>query len=76
MSREAAHPNGGFEHMGCRCAGCCPRREYSSVTELPPTTACKHRVHDCHKCGTASRHDALHTTKNGRGVVAKLKAKK
>jgi len=30
MTRQAKHPTGGYEHMGCRCAGC--------RAKLPPLT--------------------------------------
>lgn len=36
----------------------------------PPRTTCKHRDGRCERCGTSDRRDALHTTRNGRGVVA------
>jgi hypothetical protein len=44
-----------------------------SGTVIPQTTACKHGIYACEKCGTTDRRDTLHTTKNGRGRVARIK---
>lgn len=35
--------------------------------------ACKHGLGDCSKCGTTSTRDRIHTTKGGKGSVARIK---
>jgi hypothetical protein len=42
-----------------------------SVT-LPTPTRCKHGLGSCETCGTTNRRDEQHTTKGGRGLVARL----
>jgi len=34
---------------------------------------CKHRVGSCNICGTSDQKDKIHTTKNGKGLIARIK---
>lgn len=43
------------------------------VELLPSQTACKHGEMDCERCGTTSRRDTLHGTKNGKGRIARIR---
>jgi predicted nucleic acid-binding Zn ribbon protein len=44
---------------------------------MPPYTyspsKCKHKFGVCDKCGTSPYNDKIHTTKNGKGLVARIK---
>jgi hypothetical protein len=44
-------------------------------TEVPPRTACKHGKGECEVCGTSDLRDIKHTTKGGKGLVARLRGK-
>jgi hypothetical protein len=46
--------------------------DYWPMTVPPPTTACKHGEYECETCGTSDTRDALHTTRGGKGAVARL----
>ena len=45
---------------------------YWPLEVAPPTTACKHGEYECEPCGTSDTRDALHTTRGGKGAVARL----
>lgn len=38
-----------------------------------PAIRCRHRRGDCPRCGTSERRDRLHSTRDGRGVVARIR---
>ena len=44
---------------------------------VPPykcgATKCKHKSGECDKCGTTLYNDRIHTTKNGKGLVARIR---
>jgi hypothetical protein len=40
---------------------------------LAPKTKCKHRDGSCQICGTSNQKDEIHTTKNGKGLIARIR---
>ena len=42
---------------------------------LSSNTRCKHGEQDCAVCGTSSRRDELHQTRNGLGSIAQVAAR-
>jgi hypothetical protein len=49
--------------------------ENVSFIEVPPTTTCKHGTGACEKCGTTNERDHVHTTRSGKGAVARLQGR-
>lgn len=48
--------------------------EPGGIVEIPPSCPpCKHRVVGCAVCGTTDRRDRQHSTRHGRGAVARVR---
>jgi len=50
---------------------CCGNVYVPTYTYSP--SKCKHKFGVCDKCGTSPYNDRIHTTKNGKGLVARIK---
>ena len=46
------------------------------VPAPPPVTSCKHGLGDCERCGTSDARDVRHSTRGGRGAVARIRRSK